>query len=102
MAENSLIAIVLISLATAIAAIAPALLTTPPQVLKRAYNSSLQGKPFPTPIQTYVTRWGNDPLARGSYSYYATGNPKNITGWWGLSSASSRTALYANPPKLWC
>lgn len=34
----------------------------------------------PEPVEYYVTHWAADPLARGSYSYYATGNALNITG----------------------
>jgi hypothetical protein len=34
----------------------------------------------PEPRQALVTRWAADPWARGSYSYFAVGNPKNITG----------------------
>jgi hypothetical protein len=34
----------------------------------------------PDPVEAYVTRWAADPYARGAYSYYAVGNPKNITG----------------------
>lgn len=34
----------------------------------------------PNPSQTNVTRWAADAFALGSYSFYATGNPKNITG----------------------
>jgi hypothetical protein len=34
----------------------------------------------PEPVQAYVTRWAADPYSRGAYSYYAVGNPKNITG----------------------
>lgn len=49
-----------------------------PQVLTRAYSKN--GTALPAPIETHVTRWGKDPLAYGAYSYYATGNPKNITG----------------------
>jgi hypothetical protein len=49
-----------------------------PQVLSRAYSKN--GTALPAPIETHVTRWGKDPLAYGAYSYYATGNPKNITG----------------------
>ncbi len=38
------------------------------------YNSSI-----PDPVQTHVTRWRLDPFARGAYSYFAVGNPLNIT-----------------------
>jgi hypothetical protein len=48
------------------------------QALSRAFSKG--NVTLPTPIETHVTRWGDDPLARGAYSYYATGNPKNITG----------------------
>lgn len=34
----------------------------------------------PAPLESYVTRWAEDPWAAGSYSYFATSNPKNITG----------------------
>lgn len=33
----------------------------------------------PQPKETLVTRWAADPYAFGSYSYFAVGNPKNIT-----------------------
>ena len=33
----------------------------------------------PQPKETRVTRWAADPYALGSYSYFAVGNPKNIT-----------------------
>jgi hypothetical protein len=39
-----------------------------------------QQQQIPEPVQAYVTRWAADPYARGAYSYYAVGNPKNITG----------------------
>lgn len=48
------------------------------QALSRAFSKD--NATLPTPIETHVTRWGNDPLARGAYSYYATGNAKYITG----------------------
>lgn len=48
------------------------------EVLTRAYGNS--SSPLPAPVETHVTRWGRDPLAFGAYSYYVTGNPKNITG----------------------
>jgi hypothetical protein len=48
------------------------------QVLTRAYGNRTHT--LPTPVETHVTRWGTDPLARGAYSYFATGNPRNITG----------------------
>lgn len=44
------------------------------QTLRRSYPN------VPAPVESYVTRWANDPWARGSYSYYAVGNPKSITG----------------------
>ncbi|PRW58489.1 amine oxidase [Chlorella sorokiniana] len=33
----------------------------------------------PQPVQTAFTRWAAEPLSRGAYSYFAVGNPKNIT-----------------------
>ncbi|KAI7844576.1 hypothetical protein COHA_001934 [Chlorella ohadii] len=33
----------------------------------------------PDPIQSAFTRWAAEPLSRGAYSYFAVGNPKNIT-----------------------
>jgi hypothetical protein len=38
------------------------------------------GGVVPTPVQAFVTRWAADPFARGSYSFYAVGNPRNIVG----------------------
>lgn len=42
----------------------------------------------PTPIQSNVTRWAADSFSLGAYSFFAIGNPKNITGGhgreWGL------------------
>lgn len=52
----------------------PVSLCTPQQKLRKAYKN------VPTPVETHVTRWGSDPWARGSYSYFAVGNPKGITG----------------------
>jgi hypothetical protein len=40
------------------------------------------GPAVPPPKEAIVTRWAADPYARGSYSYYATGNPKGIVGAW--------------------
>ncbi|KAI8102694.1 hypothetical protein M9434_005492 [Picochlorum sp. BPE23] len=34
---------------------------------------------LPEPKEFYATRWFEDPWSRGSYSYYAVGNEKNIT-----------------------
>jgi lysine-specific histone demethylase 1 len=34
----------------------------------------------PEPKEFYQTRWGQDEFSLGSYSYFATGNPLNITG----------------------
>ena len=34
---------------------------------------------IPDPIEFYATRWFEDPWSRGSYSYYAVGNKKNIS-----------------------
>lgn len=36
--------------------------------------------PVPEPKEFYQTRWGQDEFSLGSYSYFATGNPLNITG----------------------
>lgn len=52
----------------------------PKKALGKAFSNN-GSKPLPSPIETHVTRWGTDPYARGAYSYFATGNPKNITGW---------------------
>jgi hypothetical protein len=38
------------------------------------------GTTVPHPKEAHVTRWHADEFARGSYSFYAVGNPKNITG----------------------
>jgi monoamine oxidase len=34
----------------------------------------VQGGPIPSPTQQFVTRWGNDPFTRGSYSYIKIGS----------------------------
>ncbi|KAF8055338.1 lysine-specific histone demethylase [Scenedesmus sp. PABB004] len=47
--------------------------------LATMYGGGAGGGPVPAPLEAHVTRWGADPLARGAYSYYATGNPRNIT-----------------------
>ncbi|EFN59193.1 hypothetical protein CHLNCDRAFT_138105 [Chlorella variabilis] len=39
----------------------------------------LYGAAVPDPIQVTVTRWAADPFSRGSYSFFAVGNPKSIT-----------------------
>ncbi len=44
------------------------------QVLRRMY-----GPAIPDPTRSIATRWGTDPFSLGSYSFYRTGNPKNIT-----------------------
>jgi monoamine oxidase len=31
----------------------------------------------PNPIQTAITRWSQDPFARGSYSFPCTGSPRS-------------------------
>jgi monoamine oxidase len=41
---------------------------------------AMYGGAAPDPVQSFVTRWAADPWARGSYSFFAVGNPKNITG----------------------
>ena len=38
------------------------------------------GTTVPQPKDAHVTRWHADEFARGSYSFYAVGNPKTITG----------------------
>ncbi|KAL4859365.1 Polyamine oxidase 3 [Chlorella vulgaris] len=43
-------------------------------VLRQMY-----GPDVPEPTQTSVTRWAADPFSAGSYSYFAVGNPRNIT-----------------------
>jgi hypothetical protein len=45
------------------------------------------GGAVPPPRQTFVTRWAADPFSRGSYSYYAVGNAKEIVGEWILEFA---------------
>ena len=55
----------------------PSSATFPPQAL---LDMGPPGGVVPTPTQTFVTRWGQDPYARGSYSYYATGNRRVIVG----------------------
>lgn len=44
--------------------------------LRRMYGAAA----VPAPVQANVTRWAADPFSLGSYSYFAVGNPKNITG----------------------
>ena len=34
---------------------------------------------LPDPEEFYATRWYEDPWSKGSYSYYAVGNERNIT-----------------------
>lgn len=48
------------------------------QVLRKMYAKA--GIAVPNPVEAYVTRWAADPYSLGSYSYFAVGNPKNITG----------------------
>jgi hypothetical protein len=53
------------------------------QALRTMYGNNSRaaaGRKVPEPVEAYVTRWAADPYARGAYSYYAVGNPKNITG----------------------
>jgi hypothetical protein len=45
------------------------------QALTKAFRRKI-----PTPVETFVTRWGSDPFSRGSYSNYVVGNLRNITG----------------------
>lgn len=44
-------------------------------VLRSMYGADA----VPPPLQTHVTHWAADPWARGAYSYFAVGNPRNIT-----------------------
>ena len=39
----------------------------------RQLLSRMTGRPVPQPVSWRLTRWGADPLARGSYSYVAVG-----------------------------
>lgn len=54
----------------------------------------------PDPVQAYVTRWAADPYSRGAYSYYATGNSRNIIGvlLQQLYTGSARLNLRVIPP----
>lgn len=54
---------------------------TDEELLAAALGSvrAMYGAAVPQPRQYYVTRWASDPWSRGSYSYFAVGNPKNIT-----------------------
>lgn len=52
------------------------ILTDVVKTLKSMYpNATIPAQPR----EYYVTRWAQDPWARGSYSYFAVGNDKNIT-----------------------
>lgn len=58
----------------------------------------------PDPVQTNVTRWAQDPFTLGSYSYFATGNPVNITGAaadGAAAAAAAATAAAAQEMHLW-
>jgi Flavin containing amine oxidoreductase len=59
------------SAGVAAAAVSP----MPEQIVKESADSAL----IPEPSEYYITRWANDPLSCGSYSYFAVGNDKNIT-----------------------
>ncbi|GBF93957.1 hypothetical protein Rsub_06206 [Raphidocelis subcapitata] len=50
------------------------------EVLEGAMEAlrGIGGPGVPPPSQSFVTRWAADPFARGSYSFYAVGNPRDI------------------------
>lgn len=60
---------------------ARAIETMTDEEIKLSVMSALRGlyPDIPDPVEFYATRWFEDPWSRGSYSYFAVGNEKDIT-----------------------
>ena len=74
---------------------------TPPAVLRGMYGTN--GTTVPQPKEAHVTRWYADEFARSSYSFYAVGNAKNITGGRalrGLTPGRGKQWRWGRPNKL--